>query len=232
MTTDTAVTSSLVLFDLDGTLIDTTELILASCRHTFACHVPGLKLSREALVATFGRSLPAVLREFAVSFGAPDPDALADEMLGTYRVHNDEHHDRLVGRFDGIVDMLTTLRADGHRLGVVTSKREQPARHGLRRDGLESLFDDAIFHDDTERHKPHPEPLLLAARRAGVPPRSVVYVGDSIHDIVAGRAAGMRTIAAGWGPFARAVLERERPDAIAERPADVPSLLHTLRAAV
>jgi pyrophosphatase PpaX len=150
-------------------------------------------------------------------------------MLSTYRVHNDEYHDRLVGRFDGVVEMLAALRGRGYRLGVVTSKREQPARHGLRRDGLEPLFDDAVFHDDTERHKPHPEPLLLAARRAAVPPHAVVYVGDSIHDIVAGRAAGMRTIAAGWGPFARDVLERERPDAIADSPAAVLGILEQLR---
>lgn len=218
----------LILFDLDGTLIDTTELILASCRHTFERHCPGRCPSRDALIATFGRSLPAVLREFASEYGAADPDELARAMLATYRIHNDAIHDDLIGRFDGVTDMLGSLRRDGYRLGVVTSKREEPARHGLRRDGLESLFDDAVFHDDTVRHKPHPEPLLLAARRAAAPPHTVVYVGDSIHDIVAGRAAGMRTIAAGWGPFARELLEREGPDAIASTPGEVAGIVRNL----
>ncbi len=93
----------------------------------------------------------------------------------------------------------------------MTSKREGFARRGLAIFGLEPLFEVAMFHDDTSRHKPEPEPLLLAAERAGLVPGNVVYVGDSIHDVAAGRAAGMRTVSVLWGPFDRAVLERAGP---------------------
>jgi phosphoglycolate phosphatase-like HAD superfamily hydrolase len=85
-----------------------------------------------------------------------------------------------------------------------------------------------VFHDDTTLHKPHPEPLLAAAARAGVSPETSVYVGDSVHDVAAGRAAGMFTVAAAWGPFPRADLEAASPDALAETPADVLAIVAAL----
>ena len=214
-----------VLFDLDGTLIDTTELILASCVHTFERHLAAGCPPREAIVATFGRSLPESLRELASLEATDDPETLAELMLETYRAHNDRHHDTLIRPFDGVHDMLTALAAAGVRLGVVTSKREGTARRGLRRYRLERFFEVAVFHDDTARHKPHPEPLLLAAARLAVPRELVVYVGDSVHDIAAGAAAGMRTIAALWGPFPRASLEAAGPDLLAAAPREVVGLL-------
>jgi len=213
-----------VLFDLDGTLIDTTDLILLSCAHTFERHL-GTTPSREALIATFGRSLPEALREFARDVGLADPDTAADQMLTTYRAHNDEYHDALIREFPGVPGMLDALQRGRHRLGVVTSKREGAARRGLDRYDLAHYFEVAVFHDDTKRHKPDPEPLLEAASRLGMAVQDVVYIGDSVHDIVAGRAAGIRTIAALWGPFARADLERVGPDAVAETPRDVLRLL-------
>jgi len=124
--------------------------------------------------------------------------------------------------------MLERLHASGWRLGLVTSKRERAARRGLARYGFERWFDVAVFHDDTERHKPHPEPLLAAAARARVPPASAVYVGDSVHDVAAGRAAGMFTIAALWGPFPRTDLEAAGPDAMADTADDVVAIVSRL----
>jgi len=210
-----------VLFDLDGTLIDTTDLILASCRHTFERHLKHGCPPREALIATFGRSLPESLLETAMAEGSEDPHALAAEMLATYRAHNDEHHDVLIRPFEGVPHMLASLHASGLRLGVVTSKRERSARRGLARYNLGEFFEVGIFHDDTDHHKPDPAPLLEAARRLGIQPRETIYVGDSVHDVAAGRAAAMRTIVAAWGPFPRSDLEAARPDDIADAPADV-----------
>jgi len=216
-----------VLFDLDGTLIDTTELILASCRHTFDRHLRGGCPPRDALIATFGRSLPESLIETAIAEGAPDPHAFAAEMLATYRAHNDAHHDALIRPFDGVEPMLQALRASGVRLGVVTSKRERSARRGMARYGLADFFEVGIFHDDTATHKPDPAPLVEAARRLDVAPAETIYVGDSVHDVAAGRAAGMRTIAAAWGPFPRADLEAAGPDDVADAPGDVVTLVRT-----
>ncbi len=216
---------SAVLFDLDGTLIDTTELILASCRHTFQRHLKDGCPPREALIATFGRSLPESLLETAIAEGVANTHALAAEMLATYRAHNDEHHDALIRPFNGIDAMLAALRAAGLRLAVVTSKRERSARLGMARYGLADFFEVAIFHDDTVLHKPDPAPLVEAARRLDVPPAAATYVGDSVHDVAAGRAAGMRTIAAAWGPFPRAHLLDARPDHVADTPAAVVELI-------
>jgi pyrophosphatase PpaX len=215
----------MILFDLDGTLVDTTELILASFAWTFQHHLPGRLPARDALIHTFGRSLPAVLRELAVEHDDGDPDVLTAQMLATYRDFQLERHDTLIQPFPGVAEMLRELRARQRRLGLVTSKREGFARRGLAVFGLEALFEVAVFHDDTTRHKPQPEPLLLAAERAGLMPGDVVYVGDSIHDVAAGRAAGMRTVAVLWGPFDRAVLERAGPDHFVERPEDLVALL-------
>jgi pyrophosphatase PpaX len=214
-----------VLFDLDGTLIDTTDLILASCQHTFARHLRAGCPPREALIATFGRSLPESLLEIAVAEGAEDPAAFAADMLATYRAHNDEHHDALIRPFEGVEPMLASLRASGLRLGVVTSKRERSARIGMSRYGLGDFFEAGIFHDDTVRHKPDPAPLIVGAQRLRVAPGRTIYVGDSVHDVAAGRAAGMRTIAAAWGPFPRAALEAAGPDHVADSPDDVVALV-------
>ena len=216
--------TDVVLFDLDGTLVDTTDLILQSFAFTFAAHLPGRLPSRAELVATFGRSLPATLRDMAAEHGAADPEALATEMLATYREFQVEHHDTLIRPFAGIDQALAALHDAGHRLGVVTSKMRHSARRGLRLFDLERYFEVAVFHDDVTRHKPDPEPLLEAARRAGVAPARAIYVGDSTHDVIAGHAAGMRTAAVLWGPFDRDVLEAVRPDWLLAAPAELLAL--------
>jgi len=215
----------LALFDLDGTLIDTTELILQSFAHAFDAHLPGRLPTRADLISTFGRSLPAALLDLAILNGAADPERLADEMLTTYRDFQKVHHDTLIQPFDGIAEMLAALDARGYRLGVVTSKMQHFARRGMRIFDLEKYFDVAVFHDDVTRHKPDPEPLLEAARRAAVDPRNAFYIGDSIHDVVAGRAAAMTTVAVLWGPFERDVLEGVQPAHIVTKPDDLLALL-------
>lgn len=216
---------ALILFDLDGTLIDTTELILASFEFTLARHLPGYQPTREQLIATFGLSLPKTLRDMAREAAVPDPEAVGDAMLVTYREFQRERHDGLVQPIEGVTEMLDALAAAGRVMGVVTSKMEPYARHGMRLYDLERYFGVGVFHDDTDRHKPDPAPLLLAASRAGVDPANAVYVGDSIHDVAAGRAAGMRTIAALWGPFDPQMLCAAGPDAVAPTPRDLLRLL-------
>lgn len=211
----------LVLFDLDGTLIDTTQLILDSFAYTYERHLPGRLPTREQLIATFGRSLPETLRQLAAEAGMSDAEGFGDAMLTTYREFQQAHHDRLVRPFPGVKEMLARIASTGCRLGLVTSKMEAYARRGLRLCDLERFFEVGVFHDDTERHKPDPAPLLLAASRAGIPPARTIYIGDSVHDVAAGRAAGMGTVAVLWGPFDRAVLQAAGPDRMAAHPEEL-----------
>ncbi len=205
----------IVLFDLDGTLIDSIELIRRSYEHTWETHV-GRPLDEAEWLAGLGRPLRYQFLQVT-----RDEDAIA-AMTRTYRAHNAEHHDRLVRPFDGIAGMLGGLDDAGARLGIVTSKIGAAARRGLTRCDLDpDRFEVLIGADDVERHKPEPEPVLAACARLGVAPEEAVYVGDSPHDIAAGRAAGTRTAGVLWGPFPRPTLEDAAPDVLVGDPAEL-----------
>ncbi|MEK6324352.1 MAG: HAD-IA family hydrolase [Acidobacteriota bacterium] len=216
-----------VLFDLDGTLIDTTDLILRCFQHSWE-RVCGFNHSRAALLQTFGTPLREAMHQLLVtkaeSKGARgvevDPDVV-DQLLAEYRLFNAANHDWLARPFHGTGEVLSELRLRGYLIAVVTSKTRELALRGLRLCSLDGLIDSAVFLEDTDVHKPHPEPILAALKRLNAPSRSAVYVGDSRHDIVAARAAGVRTVAALWGPAPRTELERERPDFIAESITDL-----------
>ena len=210
-----------VLFDLDGTLVDTIPLIFACYEHTLAVHLPGFHPSRELIVSYLGRSLDDILFDLAKAGGAADPGALSRTMLETYRSFQRGALARLIQPYDGIREALGGLRSRGLTLGVVTSKVEWAARQCYEYYGLGEFLSIQVFHDDTERHKPDPEPLLLAASKGGLDPGRCVYVGDSIHDMAAGKAAGMRTIGVLWGPSARQELVRAGADALATVPTDL-----------
>jgi pyrophosphatase PpaX len=210
-----------VLFDLDGTLVNTVELILQAHHHTFARHLRGPWPSRATVIRDFGRPLRDALFEYAAADGLPDPAAVTQEMVATYRAFQAEHHNRLVTTYHGMRDAVVALRGRGYILGVVTSKSARAARHEIEQFEFTDLLSVTVFLEDTTRHKPEPEPLLEAARRGGFEAARGLYVGDSIHDIAAGRAAGMKTAGALWGPFDRRDLAAARPDALLEKPQDL-----------
>jgi len=195
------------LFDLDGTLIDSTELILTSFRHTFRVHL-GAALPDEEWVTGIGTPLINQLRSLV------DDEALVQRMAATYRDYQTTHHDQLLREFPGVREAMAALRSGGHAIGVVTSKARAPALLGLRSAGLTGLVDVVIDFEAVTNHKPHPEPVLKALEALGCAPGDAVFVGDSPHDVVAGRTAGVRTIAVLCGPFPRSRLEAEHPDAI------------------
>jgi pyrophosphatase PpaX len=214
-----------VLFDLDGTLVDTIPLIFACYDHTLAAHVPGFEPGRDVIVSNLGRSLDDILFDYAVAGGAVDPAALSRTMLQTYRSFQREALVRLIRPYDGMREALEGLRSRGLTLGVVTSKVEWAARQCYEYYGLGEFLSIQVFHDDTERHKPDPEPLLLAASKGRLAAERCVYVGDSIHDMAAGKAAGMKTIGVLWGPSPREELVRAGADELATVPADLLTIL-------
>jgi pyrophosphatase PpaX len=206
-----------VLFDLDGTVVDSGAIILASMRHATR-EVLGSEHSDDELLQAVGG--PGLEAQFAVF--APDR---VDELVRVYRAHNEPLHESLEACV-GMEDVLVRLHEEGRRLGVVTAKRRATVELAFARVPLAHLFETVVGGDETERHKPDPEPLLLAAERLGVDPATAAYVGDSPFDIRAARAAGMYAVAVTWGRIHdRTRLEREEPDAIADTAEELLELL-------
>jgi pyrophosphatase PpaX len=207
-----------VLFDLDGTLIDSLRLILDSYHHTLAQHGFPARTDTEWLKGV-GTPLRVQLAEWQ-----DDPGTL-EAMIATYREYNLEHHDRMVTVYPGVLDAVREIKALGLQTGLVTSKNRHGALRGLSLVGLEALMDMLVCADEVTNPKPHPEPVLKAVSLLGAYPATTVYVGDSVHDMNSGRAAGVLTAAALWGPFSRDQLEPTKPDYWLETPADLVRLV-------
>ncbi len=207
-----------VLFDLDGTLIDSGPIILASMQHATRT-VLGREIAYEELAATVGgQGLVSQMR-------ALDPDRV-DELVEVYKEHNDPLHETLEA-FDELLEVLPRLRAGGRRLGIVTAKRHRTVQLALDRfPELAEQFEVVVGFEDSERHKPDPEPVLVALRKLGADASQAAYVGDSPFDIQAAKSAGAFAVAVAWGgihPDER--LLEEEPDAFVHT---VPQLLDVL----
>ena len=179
-----------VLFDLDGTLIDSGAMILASFRHAtrtvLAREIPDAELA--ALVG--GMNIQEQMRTLDAH--------RADELVRVYREHNEPLHADLQA-FPGVEDLLRKLQAQGRKLGVVTSKRRRTVDLAFAVLPIERFFDAVVTSGDTERHKPDPEPVLLALERLGADPARAAFVGDSPFDVRAGKAAGVFSVGVSWG---------------------------------
>ena len=200
-----------ILLDLDGTVIDSVALIRESHRHAVRT-VLGEDWEDERLVANVGRPL---IEQMAVF----DPDR-AQELYDVYRTWNHANTSALLLAYEGVEAALRELRADGRRLGIVTSKSHDAVdlAWGVL-PTLRELFDVVIAAEDTERHKPDAAPLLEALRRLGSGTEGACYVGDAPFDMMAGRAAGLTTIAVTWGFFPPHELLSLEPDLVADTPA-------------
>ncbi len=212
-----------IVFDLDGTLIDSLGLILASYRHTMEVHL-GRNLPDELWVRGMGTPLAVQMLEFA------EDEREAETMVRTYQDHNLANHDRLVRSYPGVREVVGELRERGSTLAIATSKRAVATRLGLRSCGFpEDWFAGIVTADDVERPKPDPEPVLRALELAGESdPSRAVYVGDSVHDMRAGRAAGVVTAAVLWGPNSRDTLAPTEPDLWIDTPADLVAALESV----
>lgn len=207
-----------VLFDLDGTLIDSITLILGSMRHAFAKCGRAVPSDDEWLT---GVGIP--LRTMFQRYGSDDVEI--DRLIAAYREHQLANHDGLVRCYDEVPQTLAALQRAGHPLAVVTSKGDLLARRGLELVGIAGHFETIVSCDSCTRHKPHPEPVLTALERLGYEPDEALFVGDSVHDIEAGNAAGVETVAALWGPFSREQLALARPDRFIDRIGDLLQVL-------
>jgi len=214
-------TAPAILFDLDGTLVDSIDLLVQSMEYAFADR------SRRPPVADWVAGIGTPLDTMLRSWAADEDDVRL--LRGRYREHQMAHHDAMTRAYPGAVETVRALHAAGHPLGVVTSKLEFGARKSLKWIGVEDCFTAVVGIDATAKHKPEPEPVWYALDRlGGVPPQRAVFIGDSTHDMRAGRAAGVVTAAALWGPFSRAQLEAAQPDHWLRSFDDVDAVVRTL----
>lgn len=203
------------LFDFDGTLVDTTELIFQSLCHA-SREVLGHEPPRATLMANVGQPLPrqmaALVEKEADGHGSPD--RLAERLLESYRLHNEEHHEVLIKEFPGIEASLARLHETGVKIAVVTSKRRRSVEMALETfPGLGEVADYFVTMEDTDEHKPAPAPLLKGLEILGdIPTSEAAYVGDSPHDVGAARAAGVVSVAVSWGAFSEEALRVAEPD--------------------
>ena len=201
-----------VLFDLDGTLIDTSGLIIASYQYTLKKHLH-LDVSATEISLSLGRPLAEVLGSYA-----RDKQAV---LVNTYREYNEARHDSMAKQIPCVAQTLEALRQAGIALGVVTGKRRQLAMRGMRLFGIDPYMQVIVTPEDTRLHKPNPEPLHKALALLGRRPEETVMVGDSPVDLQTAHRAGALAAAVLWSVVPRRYLLEQNPDFLLFRMTDL-----------
>ncbi|MEA3320461.1 MAG: pyrophosphatase PpaX [Bacillota bacterium] len=196
-------TINTVLFDLDGTLIDTNDLIIESFLHTLNHYYPD-QYGREDVLTFLG---PPLYDTFVKM-----DESKVDEMIAHYRDFNMTKHDEYVTEFEGVLETVKLLHEKGLKLGIVTTKMRQTVVMGLKLTGLDRFFDVVVCLDDVTNAKPDPEPIHLALQQLGSTPDEAIMVGDNFHDILAGKNAGTKTAAVSWTIKGVEYLQSFEPD--------------------
>jgi pyrophosphatase PpaX len=179
-----------LLFDFDGTVVDSGAIILASMRHAIETVLERSYPEEELMANVGGPGLEAQMAAFA-------PDRV-EELVRVYRAHNEPLHDELLA-CAGMEQALAILKAEGRTLGLVTAKRRATVELAFERLPLAHFFDVVVGGDETTRHKPDPAPLHLALERLHAEPERAAYVGDSPYDMQAARAGGLYAVGVTWG---------------------------------
>lgn len=178
-----------VLFDLDGTLINTNQLIIDSFKHTYKTGI-GLDISEKEILRHFGEPLITTLSRYSTE--------KADELYKIYIEYNETRHDEVVTIFEGIKELLLELEEHGCILALVTSKRRKVALMGLDLFDIRKHFGVFVALEDTELHKPNPAPVLKALELLDAEPGDAIMVGDSVFDIHCAHGAGVKAALVKW----------------------------------
>jgi pyrophosphatase PpaX len=213
-----------LLFDLDGTLIDSIALILESAHHAFDGYT-GRVPTDDEWRAEIGRPLVDAFRGFV------EHEPEVERLIGRYRDHQLANHDRLVRAYDGVIPVVRQLAAAGHPMALVTSKPDWLAHRGLVHVGLDDVIRVVVGCDSCTRHKPHPEPVERALALLGARAVNAIFVGDSPHDVEAGRAAEVYTIGVTWGAFSPEQMLRSGADLVIHEIAALPAAVARFSAA-
>lgn len=201
-----------LLFDFDGTLLNTNELIIQTFMHVLNERFPG-QFSPKDCLKFIGPSLKQTFNDIA-----PGEE---EALIAKYRAWNLEHHDELVSQYPDVVSTLEQLKAQGILLAIVSTKRNDTIDRGLSILGATHLFDVRIGTDNVKNVKPDPEPVLLALERLGVDKDDAIMIGDNSHDIEAGHRAGVRAAGVAWAIKGEAYLKQYQPEYILHHMTDL-----------
>lgn len=199
-----------VIFDLDGVLVDSFEVMREAFTVAYAEIVGQGEAPFEEYSRHLGRYFPDIMRIMG----------LPPEMEGTF-VRESYRLAHRVTVFDGVVELVRTLRERGLRLAVATGKSGPRARSLLDVLGMLSMFDHVIGSDEVANPKPAPDIVLHALDRLGLGPTEAMMVGDAVTDLASATAAGVTAVAALWGETDEAELLRARPDVVLRQPSDL-----------
>ncbi|MCG7336224.1 pyrophosphatase PpaX [Sporosarcina sp. ACRSM] len=205
-----------LLFDFDGTLLDTNELIIQTFQTVLGNHYPG-KYERKDLLPFLGPTLHE-------TFGSIDPEK-TEELIAEYRAWNTSMHDELAKEFDGVSETMRLLKAAGMKMAIVSTKRNDMIEKGLALLDVEGVFDVIIGFDDVKRTKPDPEPILLALEKLEADREEALMVGDNFHDIEGGQNAGVRTAGVAWSAKGEHHLQTFGPDYMLHHISDLLELI-------
>ena len=207
-----------VLFDFDGTLIDTDEIIIQSFQHTFRT-VLGEEKPEEEIIKTFGEPLGLTMEKML--------DIDPAEAIRIYRSYHNTKFEDLIKVFPGMMELVKELYSRGYKLGIVTSRLRHTTLVGLKKFDLEKYFGYVLTADDTDKHKPDPEAINIVLEKLGSKPEETLMIGDSKFDIMCAKNAGVESVLVGW---AVSLSDEEKagiykPDFIVEKAEDVLNLL-------
>ncbi|MGJ7920223.1 pyrophosphatase PpaX [Neobacillus sp. LXY-4] len=205
-----------VLFDLDGTLIDTNELIISSFLHTLEIFHPG-EYKRNDVLPFIGPTLVETFSKIN--------EAKCDEMVKTYREFNISNHDLLVQEYEGVYETLSVLKENDYKVGIVTTKMLNVTMMGLKLTKMDHFFDTIVALDHVNHPKPHPEPIFKALEQLDSRPENAMMVGDNYHDVLAGKNAGTKTAGVAWAVKGRESLEVHHPDYMLDNMRDLLPIL-------
>ncbi|WP_432360584.1 pyrophosphatase PpaX [Sporosarcina sp. UB5] len=204
-----------LLFDFDGTLLDTNELIIQSFQTVLNAHYPGM-YEREDILPFLGPTLKETFDRIDLT--------KSEQLIAEYRAWNLANHDALASEFDGVSDTLQQLKNAGFKMAIVSTKRNNMIMKGLELLSAGNLFDTIVGLDDVQNAKPHPEPLLLAMERLNATPEETMMIGDNIHDILGGKNAGVRTAGVAWSVKGEQFIREQEPDFVLHHISDLLSI--------
>ncbi len=179
-----------VLFDFDGTIMNTNDIIIQSWQHTFRA-IEGAERPLSDITPSFGEPLDLTMAKLF-------PDRDTGEMVNTYRDYQRKVYQDKIHMFPGIPELIGELKARGYLMGIVTSRLWESTTQGLYKFDIAHLFDAVVSAEDTTIHKPNPEPCLICLQKLGLEPHEAIFVGDSKFDVLCARNAGVRSVLVGW----------------------------------